>query len=214
MIAPALTLLLLAAEPVLDLSPEPNDQVVGGAMAPAALPAGTLAFWGLLGAPDVGVGYRQGFSGFEFNAQATFNYLAISTTLEVGGRVALYRKNRLELAPLAALGLEFNSGSTYFDVANFASIALRPRIGGIASYAFSETVQGLLLADVPWAISLNVVGTHFSPTLGAGAEFRLGGKLTVLALAQIGVDALKEPLGVTQVRPAWAIRLGFGYRVF
>ncbi len=183
-------------------------------MAPAALPAGTLALWGLLGAPDVGIGYRQGFSVFELEARATFNYLLLSTIFEAGVRVPVFRRNKLEMAPVAALGLEFNSGSKYFDPANFASVALRPRIGGVVSYLVSETVQALLLVDVPWAISLNVTGSHVSPTIGAGAEFHLGGRLSVLALGQIGVDVLKAPLAVTQVRPAWAFRLGFGYRVF
>ena len=183
-------------------------------MAPASLPAGTLAFWGLLGAPDIGVGYRQGFAGFELNAGVTFNYLLLSTIFEAGVRIPVLRRDRLQIAPLAALGLEFNSGSTYFDPANFASVALRPRVGAVVSYLVSDTVQALLMVDAPWAISLNVTGAHFSPTLGAGAEFHLGGRLSVLALGQIGVDVLKEPLGVTQVRPAWAFRLGFGYRLF
>ena len=160
------------------------------------------------------VGYRQGFSTFELNAGVTFNYLLLSTIFEAGVPVPVIRRDRLQIAPLASLGLEFNSGSTYFDPANFGSVALRPRIGAVTSYLVSDTVQALLLVDIPWAISLNVTGAHFAPTLGGGAEFHLGGRLSVLALAQIGVDVLKEPLGVTQVRPAWAFRLGFGYRLF
>ena len=183
-------------------------------MAPAALSAGTLAFWGLLGAPDVGVGYRQGFATFELDAQATFNYLTLSTVFELGGRMPVYNRNRIQVAPFAALGLELNSGSTYFDRANFGSVALRPRIGGVASWLVSDTVQALVTAEIPLAISMNVIGTHFAPKLGAGAEFHLGGRLSVLALGEFGLDVLKAPLGETQVRPAWAVRLGFGYRVF
>ncbi len=176
-----------------------NDQVVGGAMAPAALPAGTMAFWGLLGAPDLGVGYRQGFSAFELEAKATFNYLELSAVFEAGVRVPVFRRNRLQVAPTAGVGLQFNSGSTYYDPANFASVALRPRLGAVASYELSDTVQALALVDVPWAISLNVV---------------LGNRFSLLTLGQLGFDVLKAPLGVTQARAAWAIRLGVGYRLF
>lgn len=215
MIAHALTVLLLAAEPSVASRVVPSgEQVVGGAMAPAALPAGTLALWGLIGAPDIGVGYRQGFSTFELNAALTFNYLTVSTIIEAGLRLPLYRQNRLQMAPLAALGFEFNSGSTYFDQANFASVAVRPRLGVVASYTATELVQAIGLVDVPWAISTSVVGSHFAPTVGAGAEIHLGGRLSLLTLAQVGVDVLKAPLAVTQVRAAWAFRLGFGYRLF
>ncbi len=37
--------------------------------APAALPAGTMALYGQIGAPDVGAGYRQGFDGLEIEAK-------------------------------------------------------------------------------------------------------------------------------------------------
>ncbi len=215
MITHALTLMLLAAEPSVSTHYAPAmDRVVGGAMAPAALSAGTVAFWGMLGAPDIGVGYRQGFSLLEFDAQARFNYLELSTLLDVGARVSIMRRDRLNFAVMAGLGLEFNSGSVYYDRANFASVALRPRVGAVASYLVSDTVQALLTVEAPWAISLNVNGVHIDPKVGAGAEFHLGGRLSVLAMGEIGVDVLKAPLGATQVRPAWALRLGFGYRLF
>ncbi len=215
MVPHALVLMLLAAEPsVSSRYTPPMDRVVGGALAPAALPAGTLAFWGLLGAPDIGVGYRQGFSLLEFDAQARFNYLAVSTLFDVGARVSIMRRDRLNFAATAGLGLELNSGSVYYDRANFASVAIRPRVGVVASYLMSDTAQALLTVEAPWAISLNVNGVHIDPKVGAGAEFHLGGRLSVLALGEIGVDVLKAPLAVTQIRPAWALRLGFGYRLF
>ncbi len=215
MLIHALTLMLMTAEPSVTARYLPvGEHVVGGAMAPAALPAGTLAFWGLLGAPDLGVGYRQGFATFELDANVTFNYLTVSTIFEAGLRLPLFRQNRMQVAALAALGLELNSGSTYYDRANFSSVAMRPRLGVVGSYQATELVQAIALVDVPWAISMNVVGSHFAPTIGAGAEIALGGRLSLLALGQIGADVLKAPLGVTQVRPAWAFRLGFGYRMF
>jgi hypothetical protein len=60
----------------------------------------------------------------------------------------------------------------------------------------------------------HAAGGEFTPTAGFGAEMLLGKQLSGLLLGQLGLDVIKEPLGVTQVRPAWAIRLGLGFRLF
>lgn len=49
---------------------------------------------------------------------------------------------------------------------------------------------------------MNMAGSHFAPTVGAGAEISLEGRLSLLALGQIEVDVLKAPLGVTQISMA------------
>jgi uncharacterized protein YejL (UPF0352 family) len=120
----------------------------------------------------------------------------------------------VQLSAGGSLGVLFNSGSRYFDRANFGSVALRPRLLGTVGIAFSELVTGLVQLDVPVALSMTVVGTQFTPTVGAGAEINLGTNLSLLVMGNVGVDAIKEPLGVTQVRPAWGVRLGVGYRMF
>src|SRR4051812_11166366 len=42
-----------------------TDRRVGGVVAPAALPAGAMSVYALLGAPELGGGFRQGFSMLE-----------------------------------------------------------------------------------------------------------------------------------------------------
>jgi hypothetical protein len=138
----------------------------------------------------------------------------VSTVLEVGGRWGIYQDAKLRLAPTLALGLELNAGATYFDRANFGFVGLRPRLGFVASYAFSETVSGVAQFDLPWAIGLTAQGFQVTPLVGAGAEVHLGGHWSLLVSAHIGFDATKEPLGVTQYGVAWAGRLGLGYRLF
>jgi hypothetical protein len=193
----------------------PETQV-GGVVAPPIMPRGSTALYALLGAPDVGGGYRQGFSKAELEVRLWFNYLQAAATLEVGGKMSVYRKGMLEFVPNLAIGLEGDSGSRYYDKANFAFVALRPRAALITGIRFAESATGIFLIDLPWAIPLtnHAAGGEFTPTAGFGAELMLSKTLSGLVLGQIGLDVIKEPLGVTQLRPAWAIRLGLGFRLF
>lgn len=193
---------------------EGEPRVTGGAFAPASLPAGTNAIYGFVGAPEVAVGYRQGFGLVELDARASFNLFEVSTLLEVMVKLAAYEKDAFRLAPFAGLGVKFNAGATYFDRHNFAFIGLRPKLGVNASYAFSETIAGLAMLEVPLSISMTVQGFQLTPLVGVGAEFHLGGGFSLAVTGHLGMDATKEPLGVTQVRPAWGARLGVGYRLF
>jgi hypothetical protein len=186
----------------------------GAALAPAALGAGSIGLWGTLGAPDIAIGYRQGFSLLEIEAQARFHYLEVAATAEGGIRFIAWKVDRAMLAPTFALGLKVNSGSRAFDPYNFGFVALRPRLGAVLSLRVSEVAQVVVTAEVPWAIALNVAGYQIAPTVGGGAEFQLNSKLSLLAVGQLGVDVMKEPLGVPVARLAWGIRLGVGYRVF
>ncbi len=218
----ALTLLVvlpLAADPS-PAEPVPtsvNHQPAterGGAVAPAALPGGSMAFWGTIGAPEVAAGYRQGFSILEFEAIARFHYLELSATAEAGVRLAAWKSARTIVAPTFSLGLKLNSGARAFDPYNFGYVALRPRAGLVTSIAVSDVLQVLALVDVPWAIALNVQGFQVTPTVGAGVEFSLNQKLSLVGVGQLGVDLIKEPLGVVVPRLGWAVRLGVGYRLF
>lgn len=202
---------------LLTADPEPaaeGAKQLGAVVAPAALPKGTLALYALVGAPDLGVGYRQGISGIELEAKALFNVLELSGLVEGGVKVPVFRGERLSLAPGVAVGVKLNSGSKYFDRANFTYFGIRPRVSLNATYTFSDLVEGIAQLEVPLTIPLTARGIQFSPTLGAGAEVHVGDKLSVLATAHVGVDVIKEPLGVPQTRAAWAIRLGVGYRLF
>ena len=213
MITTVLLTLIAGAEPTLPAE-NPNMRVTGGVVAPASLPAGTNALYGFVGAPEVGVGYRQGFGLVEFEARGLFNIFQVSVIGEVGVKFGVLHREKLRLAPVLALGLELNSGARYFDRFNFGYLGLRPRVGLNASYDFTDTISGIAQLEIPWAIGLTVQGFQITPLIGAGAEFHLGGSFSLLVSAHVGFDATKEPLGVTQYRPAWAGRLGIGYRLF
>ncbi len=204
-----LVMLPLAAE-----EPPVVGQAIGAAIAPAALPPGALSLYGLIGAPEVIAGYRQGFSAFELEAQGRFNYLEVSAVAEAGLRFTGLKTARLVLAPTVALGVKLNSGVRAFDVSNFGFLAVRPRVGVAASWLLSDRVQLVGVAEVPWAIAVTVTGFQVTPTAGAGLEVGLSQALSLAALGQLGVDVIKEPLGVPQVRLAWAFRIGVGYRLF
>jgi hypothetical protein len=201
------TLLLVL---VLTETPTP----AGGVVAPAVLPAASNSVYGVVGAPELGAGYRQGFSVFEVEGRALFNLLELSGLVEGGLKLRVLERDELQLGVGAALGLQLNSGSKYFDVANFASVALRPRVSALVSYAFSPIITGVAQLEVPLSLSLTKLGTDFRPALGAGAEFLLGSSVSLLVLGELGIDAIKESIGVTQVRLAWGVRLGVGYRIF
>jgi hypothetical protein len=191
-----------------------RSQAVGAVETPAALPGGSTALYAFIGAPELGLGFRQGFDLAELEARVTFDWVQLAGVAEIGGRMAVFKSGGLVLAPGVFLGLKVDSGARYFDVANFAYLGLRPRLDFSMSYQVAETVQLLSKVEIPWAIATNVIGTQFTPTLAVGAEFHVGGPFSLLASALGGVDVTKEPLGVPQVRPAWGLRLGLGYRMF
>lgn len=190
-----------------------QQRTTGGVFAPASLPAGTNAVYGFLGAPDVGAGYRQGFGFTEVEARASFNVFKASAVAEVGLKLAAYESGRLKVAPGLALGLEFNSGTRYMVASNFAYVGLRPRASVTGSYALSDTISALAVLDVPVSISFSQ-GFQTTPMLGAGAEFHLGGGISLMLSGHGGFDVSREPLGMPITQGAWAARLGVGYRLF
>ncbi|MFT3708735.1 MAG: hypothetical protein QM817_13880 [Archangium sp.] len=214
----ALLIALLSQEPAVTAEAPPPvasapARVTGGVFAPASLPAGSNALYGFVGAPDLGVGYRQGFGSVEFEARALFNLFEVSAIVEVGMKLAVYEKDKLKIAPGLALGFEFDAGARYIDRYNFAFVGIRPRLSAVASYSFSDTITGLAMVELPVSIAF-AQGFQITPLLGAGAEFHLGGSFSLLVSGHGGFDATREPLGVTQYRGAWAARLGIGYRLF
>jgi len=187
---------------------------LGGVVAPAALGPGTIAVYGQVGAPELAAGYRQGFSAFEFEARLSLNMFEVSSVLEGGAKFGLLRRGPLQLAVGGMVGLKLNSGATYYDLGNFASWALRPVALGVLSYELSDVVAALARVDVPLAISLNVKGVQFTPTIAMGGEVLLGQGVSLLVLGRIGLDARANPAGYAQNRVAWGLELGVGYRVF
>jgi hypothetical protein len=208
------TLVLAGSGNELNVDAAPELPKTGmGAIAPAAMPAGAISGYALLGAPDVKVGYRQGISLFEIEANAGFNYLSAAFTLELGARMAVYKRGMLTLAPALGVGLVLNSGARYFDARNYGYSGLRPRAGLYGSLAFSEVVSGIFLAELPWTFAFQG-GYQATPTAGLGAEVQLTKELSGVVLGQLGVDVIKEPVGFPFARAAWAVRMGLGYRFF
>jgi hypothetical protein len=204
-------------EPPMVMAPPVGPETkVGGVFAPPIMPRGSTALYALLGAPDIGGGFRQGFSRAELEVRLWLNYLQGAATFEIGGKMSLYRKGVLEFVPNLALGIEGDSGTRYYDKANFAFLALRPRAAMITGIRFTESATGIFLVDLPWVIPVTnrAAGGEFTPTLGFGAELMLTKTMSGFAMGQAGLDIIKEPLGVTQLRAAWAIRLGLGFRLF
>src|SRR5689334_19489007 len=56
--------------------PGPEDSV-GAVFAPALMPRGSMSVYGMVGAPELGAGYRQGFKWAELEVRALINYLTL-----------------------------------------------------------------------------------------------------------------------------------------
>lgn len=198
-----------------DFGVSERETQFGGVVAPVALPSGGAAAYGYVGAPEVGGGYRQGLSGLEIEGRAAFNYLMLSLAAEGLVRIPVYREGAVAVAPTVGLGLVYDTGSRYYDRSNFQFFGVRPRVGVLATYRVAETVQAIGALDVPWSIPLGAGGGgHLTPLAGGGAEIFLGDEISALVMGQLGLDAIKEPLGVTQYRVGWQVKLGVGFRLF
>lgn len=193
-------------------SKEPD--IAHSVMAPAALPEGALALSVVLGAPDLGVGYRQGFHWFELEGRAWFNPFQVSLTFDLGARFLAYEFKRWKVAPTFGVGLTANTGAVYYDPLNFPTWALRPRLGGVASVTVIDRLAFLFSIDVPVAISLDKPGVQALPLAGAGIEVGIGAGVSLLAFGQLGLDARRLPSGASTTGVGWALRLGVGWRLF
>lgn len=194
---------------------EDKQTSFGAFAAPAVLPSGASAAYAFAGVPAVGGGYRQGLGPIELDARFVFNYFALSFAIEGIAKYPAFRDDKLIVAPSLGLGLVYDTGATYIDPHNFAYFGLRLTPGTSVSYRVAETASVLGELTVPIDISFTPGGgSRFTPLIGGGGELYLGEDITAGAIAQIGADIIKEPLGVTQARFAFALRVGLGYRFF
>jgi hypothetical protein len=194
---------------------EDRQRNFGAMLAPAVLPDGGSAVAGWVGAPEVGVSYRQGLSGWELGARARFDYLHLSTTVEAVGRWPVWSEGAWAVAPELGLGVTANPGSRYFDAQNLRGWFLRVDPALVATWRVVETVAALGTVEVPYDLGLSPGGTwRVKPLAGVGAEIYLGEDLTLSLLGQLGVDVFKEVRGVTQSRLGYGARLGLGVRLF
>jgi hypothetical protein len=192
-----------------------RQETFGAVIVPATLPAGSNAAYGFVGVQELGGGYRQGIGPMELEVRATLNYLKLALSADVRMKASLFKDDRFEVAPNLGIGVLYDTGSRYFDNANFEFFGLRPRAGVVATMRVTDTVVALATADVPLAFALQPGGGwHFNPLAGGGAEIYVGEDLSVLVLGQLGADTIKEPIGVPQSRLGYQLTLGLGYRLF
>jgi len=224
MTRPALLLSLLlcplaAHAQVIDSVAVPTEaerqQRFGAVVGPAALPDGSMAFYGYVGAPELGAGVRSGHSLLELEARARADYFRASLGLEGLVRARVYERGPLTLAPTLGVGLVLNAGATWLDEDNFDGVFFRLLPGFVASYRVSETVQLLGLADLPLDLGLTPGGARrFQALGGGGVEAFLGEDFTLLVAGQLGVDVLRERPSDVETRLGYALRLGVGFRLF
>lgn len=187
----------------------------GAFAAPAFLPPGANAVYGFAGVPEVGAGYRQGLDGLEIDARFKFDWVAVAFSLEALGKFPAWTSGNLQLAPVIGVGGVFDTGADYIDRDNFSYLGLRLTPGANLSYRVAETASLVGELAVPIDITLSPRnGSRVRPLIGGGAEFYIGEDLTAGAVAQVGVDVLKQPLGIARTRVGYAFRVGVGYRFF
>jgi|GEM_PF-859525 len=192
-----------------------GEDPLGAVLAPVTLPDGATALYGFVGAPEIGVGFRQGISGFELDARARLQWFQLSAALELAVRRKVLERGALSLAPTLGVGVVFNSGSTYMDDRNFSGVLLRVSPGLVAGWRVADTVSVLGLLDVPVDLGLsNGQSRRIQALGGGGVEVYLGSSLSVLAAGQLGVESFQERAGESHTRLGFGVRLGLGARLF
>lgn len=187
----------------------------GAVVGPSTLPAGATAAYAYVGLPEVGIGFRQGLSLFEWEARARVDYLTLSASAELLGKYALYRWGRLDYSPYAGLGFTISSGARYFDAQAFSFFGVRGLLGVALTYKVADTLRLVARGEVPFDWPLGTGGgARLRALAGGGVELYLANDVTALALGQVGLDWVKEPLGVPVARLGYAITLGIGIRLF
>ncbi|MCP3143786.1 hypothetical protein [Pyxidicoccus xibeiensis] len=193
---------------------EDQDRL-GAVVAPVTLPDGATALYGYVGAPELGVGFRQGIAGFELEARGRLQWFQLSAALELAARVKVYESGPLALAPTLGAGVVLNSGATYMDDDNFSGVLLRVSPGLVVGYRLADTVSLVGLVDLPIDFGLTRdKARRFQALGGGGVEVYLGSNLSVLAAGQAGLETFRERVGAGETRFGWAARLGLGARLF
>ena len=190
-------------------------QNFGALVAPATLPEGAASAYAYGGAQELAVGYRQGVSTVELEARAKFNYFLLSFAFEVLLKHAIAGNESWSVAPFLGVGFVHDTGSQYLRSNNFEYTGVRLLAGAVATRRVSGTVSVIAELDVPLDLSFSPPQVaRWSSLVGGGAEIYLGSDFTALLMGQLGVDYLKEPLGVPQWSLGYQVRAGFGYRFF
>jgi hypothetical protein len=218
-----LPLLLLLAVPALaeeaasppSLTLPGRLETFGGVLMPAVMPQGATSLYAFVGAPEVGTGYRQGFSSFELEARARFDYLRVAFTGEVAVRLPVYARGRFDVALRLGLGGGWSSGTEYVDPRNFRGPFVHGNPGAIAAYRLHDTLRLFAQAEVPLDIGVQPVGGYrVTPLVGGGLEYYLNEEFSVMGSGEVGVDVLRAQLGALAPRVGYSAKVGLGVRLF
>lgn len=214
----ASALLLTFATPAVAAEPLFEDKrlTFGAMRAPAQLPAGALALYGFVGAPEVGLGLRQGLRPLELELVARVDYLAVSFAGEALLRKRLFKAANAELAPFLGLGLVGNTGAKYVDALNYGYFGARARGGVLGTLRLGEIVYGIAELDLAFDRQLERAnGWRFAPRAAAGVEVYLTNDVSLTGRVSGGLDLIKDPaMSTVSTRGALGLQLGAGFRLF
>jgi len=132
------------------------------------------ALYGYVGVPEMGLGFRQGISGFELEARARLDYFRLAGIFDGGVRRQVLVRGDLSLAAALSLGLVLNSGSEYLDEDNFPSAMVRISPGAVAGWRVAETVTMVGLVDQPIDLGLSPSGARRFQALAGGGLVHVG----------------------------------------
>lgn len=189
------------------------DEPMGAMLVPAALPSGASSVWLSLGAPELAVGYRQGFGAFEFGATAELDYLRLGVAGELSGRVRAFEERWFTLAPSLGVGMSASTGATYYDPDNFAAVSFRVNPGLAAIARLAETFSALVNFEAPMDFALTSDDRRIQVLGGLGGELYVGNEVSLAVLVQGGAEG-STGRGSMRWSPAFQVRFGLGLRLF
>ncbi len=193
-----------------------KDHGLGAVVAPATMPEGAASAYVYGGAPQVGVGYRQGVSStIELEGRFKLNYYLLSLAVEVLLKNTIASDETFALAPYIGIGFVHDTGSRWVTQQNFQYTGIRALAGLIGTIRLGEAATAVGELDLPLDLSLSPThGVRFAPLTGGGFEFKLTPEVTLLLMGQLGFNYLREPLGLAQWGFGYQLTLGLGFRLF
>jgi hypothetical protein len=205
-----------AGEPI-RTSPPPRDpkEQIGAVVSPAVLPGGGSSMWVSVGAPELAVGFRQGFGALELGATARADYLRVGLTGELNARLLALEERWLKLVPNLAVGLTGDTGATYYDEDNVSAFSLRVHPGLLATASIFDLFDLLFAFDVPMDFGFRGDHQRYKLLAGVGGELYVGNDISLMLMVQGGGEGFRnQDTGAMAWRPTVQARFGIGFRLF
>jgi len=195
-------------------SPNPREQI-GAVVSPAVLPGGGSAMWVSVGAPELAVGFRQGFGLLELGATARADYLRVGLTAEINARLLALEERWLKLVPNVAVGVTGDTGATYYDADNVSAFSLRVHPGLLATASVFDLFDLLFAFDVPMDFGFRGDHQRYKLLAGVGGELYVGNDISLMLMVQGGAEGYRHPVTEQLAwRPTIHARFGIGFRLF